>query len=90
MSPEGNIELYKLLRNWNPLGSNLPDGEEFDFDAEIYDSMEALFKYEGDVEKASLGIQEVFYFSFEKKIQLDDIHQTVMEAFEIIELYKEP
>lgn len=92
MSPEGNIELYKLLKNWDPLNFNGADNAEdpFDFDAEIYDSMDMLFKYEGNQEKASLGIQNVFQFSFEEKIPLDQIRPIVMEAFNIIELYREP
>ncbi|WP_411843595.1 DUF1871 family protein [Salinicoccus sp. HZC-1] len=92
MNPEGNIELYKLLKNWNPLNFNLEDeeNEAFDFDAEIYDSMDALFKHDRSVEEASLAIQNIFNFSFEEKIPLDRIRPVVTDAFEIIELYREP
>lgn len=90
MNPEGNIELYKLLRNWNPLNFDMEESGAFDFDAEIYDSMDALFKNNGDMEEAALGLQSVFHFSFDETIPLDSIRPVVMEAFKIIELYKEP
>ncbi|WP_158462219.1 DUF1871 family protein [Salinicoccus halodurans] len=90
MSPEGNVELYRLLKNWNPLDLELAGRDAFDFDAEIYDSMDVLFKYEGNMEKAGFGIQDIFHFSFEETIPMDRIRPIVMEAFKIIELYKEP
>lgn len=92
MNPEGNIELYKLLKNWNPLNFNLEDKENnaFDFDAEIYDSMDALYKHHPSVEEASLAIQNIFNFSFEEKIPPDRIRPVVTDAFKIIELYREP
>ncbi|KKK34072.1 hypothetical protein WN59_10800 [Salinicoccus sediminis] len=90
MSPEGNVELYRLLGGWCPAAAGMPDGEDFDFDSEIYDSMDVIFRHREDVEKASAGVQDVFRFSFEKTVPLGEIRPVVIEAFEIIELYKEP
>ncbi|HIW12565.1 MAG TPA: YugE family protein [Candidatus Salinicoccus stercoripullorum] len=90
MSPEGNIELYRLLGKWYPVAAGMPEGEDFDFDSEIYDSMDVIFRHRDDVEAASAGVQGVFRFSFEETVPLGEIRPVVMEAFEIIELYKEP
>ncbi|WP_031547378.1 DUF1871 family protein [Salinicoccus luteus] len=86
MNPEGNIELYRLLKEWDPLGL---EAEDFDYDAEIYDSMEVLHRT-GDAESASRGIQQVFLHSFETEIPLEKIRPTAEKGLEIVELYKAP
>ncbi|WP_342388620.1 DUF1871 family protein [Salinicoccus bachuensis] len=86
MNPEGNIELYRLLKEWDPLGL---EAEDFDYDAEIYDSMEVLHRT-GDAEQAGREIQQIFLHSFEMEIPLEKIRPVAEKGLEIVELYKAP
>lgn len=86
MNPEGSIELYRLLKEWNPLGLA---AEDFDYDAEIYDIMEVLHSTR-NVETASLKIQQIFLHSFEEEMPLAQIRPVAEEGLEIVELYKAP
>ena len=83
MGPEGNIELYRLIEAWNPLKS---DGD-MDYDAEIYDTVNALYDNPSRGE-AAVKIQNIFTFSFLIEIPVEDIYPMVDKAHHIIEIYK--
>lgn len=86
MNPEGNIELYRLLKEWDPLGL---EAEDFDYDAEIYDIMEVLHRTK-NAGLASREIQQIFLYSFEMEIPLEKIRPVAEKGLEIVELYKAP
>lgn len=83
MGPEGNIELYRLIEAWNPLKSD----ENMDYDAEIYDTINALYDNPSR-EAAAIKIQNIFSFSFLTEIPLEDIYPMVDKTHHIIEIYK--
>lgn len=83
MGPEGNIELYRLIEAWNPLKSD----EDMDYDAEIYDTVNALYDNPSCTASA-VKIQNIFIFSFLVEIPVEDIYPMVDKAHDIIEIYK--
>lgn len=83
MEPEGNIELYRMIEAWNPLKRD----ENMDYDAEIYDTVNALYDYPSRT-AAALKIQNIFYFSFLVEIPVEYIYPMVDKAHHIIEIYK--
>ena len=83
MNPEGNIELYRLIEDWNPL----KEDEDMDYDAEIYDIIGILYD-QPSKEEAALGVQDVFEYAFLVRIPLRDIHPMVEKAHHIIDVHK--
>lgn len=83
MNPEGNIELYRLIEDWNPL----KEDEDMDYDAEIYDIIGILYD-QPSKEDAALGVQDIFEYAFLVRIPLRDIHPMVEKAHHIIDVHK--
>lgn len=83
MNPEGNIELYRLIEDWNPL----KEDEDMDYDAEIYDIIGILYD-QPSKEDAALGVQNIFEYAFLVRIPLRDIHPMVEKAHHIIDVHK--
>ncbi|CAM4250540.1 DUF1871 family protein [Lacicoccus alkaliphilus] len=83
MNPEGNVELYRVIENWNPM----KEDEDMDYDAEIYDIIAILYDHPSK-EDAALGVQSIFEFAFSVRVPLKDIHPMVENAHHIIDIYK--
>ncbi|EKU48048.1 DUF1871 family protein [Staphylococcus massiliensis] len=58
-----NIELYKLIANWNPMNFDDPTLG----DAEVYEVMDQVHQL-GEPDKIAHEIQNIYQFSFETTI----------------------
>lgn len=79
MNPEANIEVYKVLRAWNPIDVD-------DIDAEIYDIMDTLWQGVSD-DELSECIANVFLFSFDERVNDSKIATVVTEMRAIQKMY---
>ncbi len=83
MNPEGNIRLYGMIRNWNPL----KEDDDMDYDAEIFDIIGILYDHPS-AEDAASGVQNIFEHAFSVQIPMNDIYPMVEKAHHIMNLYK--
>ncbi len=70
MNADFNIELYKLLAEWNPMHFEDPTMG----DHEIYDCMDVIHQKYGR-EQTIQQIQQIYAFSFDQHIDSDEIEQ---------------
>ncbi|KAA1042561.1 DUF1871 family protein [Macrococcus equipercicus] len=69
MNAEFNIELYKLIADWNPM--KFEDASMGD--QEVYDCMDIIHQTD-DRDETVKRIQHVYHFSFDQYIPAEEIH----------------